>query len=161
MCGLSGACHDAPVRAKRHRSAPAPRRRAYLCGDSLGNTPMPKATSPKSVGPVSGRMPKQIPDKIRARVLALLDEGLGATEIVRNVAREFDGFGLSVMYVSARAKERGVKLPMGRPVGVEQAPRSPHRERARYLRSKGLTLSAIAAELGISRQAVSKLLSDG
>lgn len=107
---------------------------------------------------LSSGVPKKIPDTISGRARQWLAEGHGATEVVRKVAQEFDGFKVSVTWVAALAVDEGVELKRGGPAGIKLAPRSPHRERARYFKSKGLTLSAIAAELGISRQAVSKLL---
>lgn len=103
-------------------------------------------------------MPKKVPDDIAKRARQWLADGHGATEVVRKVAQEFEGYRVSVTWAASLANEEGVELKRGGPAGIKLAPRSPHRERARYFKSKGLTLAAIAAELGISRQAVSKLL---
>jgi len=56
-----------------------------------------------------------------------------------------------------RAKENGKKL--GRPVG--SVVHSQHTERARELRSEGLSLRSIADQLGISKSTVQRLISCG
>jgi len=56
-----------------------------------------------------------------------------------------------------RARENGKKL--GRPVG--SVVHSQHTERARELRSEGLSLRSIAGQLGISKSTVQRLISCG
>jgi len=56
-----------------------------------------------------------------------------------------------------RAKENGKKL--GRPVG--SAVHNKHTERAKQLRSEGLSLRLIAGQLGISKSTVQRLISCG
>lgn len=105
----------------------------------------------------------------------LLLSGLSAPEVVE--ALHAEGLPGNVVAVYRVSKALDVALSKGRPrvhentVGDDhQRGRgrppgtgkkySPHRERARALRNQGLSLTAIAAELGISRTQVINLLSD-
>lgn len=99
-------------------------------------------------------VPKVIPEEIKARIVELLQAGKVGAEIIGIVAAEFDGYSVSNGSVTGLAPRAGVVLVKGarRP--------TPRRELARQRRAQGLTESAIAAELGISKQRVSKLLSD-
>lgn len=107
-------------------------------------------------------MPKVIPSRVKVRIAALLGDGLSAVAVAEKVSAEFPDTPVSRTTVGKIAKALSVELPVGRPAGsgTPGARFSPHRERAQELRSKGLTLVAIAAELGITKQAVSYLLSD-
>lgn len=65
------------------------------------------------------------------------------------------------------ARQRGAQPGRPRPVGAgrkkgQTGPRwSPYREKAAQMRSEGLSYSVIAGLLGITRQGVQKILSDG
>ncbi len=98
-------------------------------------------------------VPKVIPEEIKARIVSLLQEKRTGAEIVEVVAQEFSGYSISARSVTALAPRAGVKLLAARRP-------TPRRELARLRRQQGLTETAIAAELGISKQRVSKLLSD-
>jgi hypothetical protein len=79
----------------------------------------------------------------------------------------------SLSVVQRLAREQGLARPRGaqpgrpRPVGAgrkkgQTGPRwSPYREKAAQMRSEGLSYSVIAGLLGITRQGVQKILSDG
>lgn len=99
-------------------------------------------------------VPKVIPEAIKVRIVELLKVGKVGSEIIAAVAAEFDGYSVSNGSVTGLAPRAGIVLVKGarRP--------TPRRELARQRRAQGLTESAIAAELGISKQRVSKLLSD-
>ena len=99
-------------------------------------------------------VPKVIPEEIKARIVELLQAGKVATEIVKIIAVEFRRYRVSPRSVTGLAKRAGVTLVAARRP-------TPNRELARARRDQGLTETAIAVELGISKQRVSKLLSDG
>jgi DNA invertase Pin-like site-specific DNA recombinase len=107
-------------------------------------------------------VPKVIPEEIKARIRELLISGETASAVVRAIAN--DGVArVSVPTVAKIAQRLGIKLVRGSVPGSRSAPRaqrSRHRERVKELRAAGMTISAIAAAEGISKQAVSALLSD-
>lgn len=123
---------------------------------------MPKPRPARSsVAVLSSGVPKIIPSRVKLRIAALLGEGRTAVAVAELVSAEFPEHPVSRTTVGKIAKALSVELPVGRPLGTgcPGARFSPNRDKARELRSKGLTLVAIAAELGITKQAVSYLLS--
>lgn len=87
--------------------------------------------------------------------MALLLETENAEHAAKQVMAEFEDVKVTGMSVARWGKGLNVKLREGRPVGHTT---SPYRERALQLLAEGKNQSEIARELGVTRQAISKIL---
>lgn len=94
---------------------------------------------------VASQVVPPVPSPLRPQIA----EALRGNETQKQIA---DRLGCSVRLVAKVAEELELQRQRGR------QPYSDNKAEARRLRGQGLTLTAIGAELGITRQAVSKLL---
>jgi hypothetical protein len=119
-------------------------------------------------------MPEPLSEAAAKAVEKLLREGLSAVEVSRRCIGRWPL--VTPLRVRMEAYRLGIGLPRGarpgapgagRPRGSRDAnPRvraktSPHRARIIEMRAAGMSMTDIAAELGLSKQRVSQLLSSG
>lgn len=112
-------------------------------------------------------MPKKVPEAISDRVLVLLrDEKVSATEAQRAVAVEFEGYKVSLPWVTGLAEANDIPLQRGRPAGAKDGekrePRSDRddalRAEVRRLYKKHKSMRKVGALVGRSAERVRQLL---
>ena len=101
-------------------------------------------------------VPKQFPDELRLRAVALLVELKNASEAAAQVMREFPGYEVASQTVSRWGKGLRVKLVSGRRKGSRPTRFSPYKEAIIACHAEGLTQAQTCVRLGLSRALVSK-----
>jgi len=94
---------------------------------------------------------RRTPEEVMQRVRELVSEGVSPTEIQDRILKEMS-YELSRTPIDKEVHKQDKLRPQGRPRT------SPNRARAITLKAQGLTPVEIATKLGITRQAVHRLL---
>ena len=112
--------------------------------------------------PVVAPVPKEFPDELRARAVALLLELKNGKRAAAQVMLEFPGYSVTSMSVLRWSKGLKVKVRQGRPVGTPGNTEKTSPLRARVLElwadGKGMSQSDIARTVGTTRQNVFNLI---
>jgi len=117
-------------------------------------------------------MPPRVPEEVKAQIIALLKQGLTATEVM--AALRGEDIAVSITPITREAYKLGIKLKSGPRSGMASAagigrpplhgrpgtPHSKNRKKVLELYAEGKSVAEIAEETGLTRAGIYRLLAD-